>query len=468
MKRFGRQIVPIAMLILALGLNAQMTARAQWSQYQGDAAHTGFVAETIPDESLAKGWEKIFPYSQTEPDFISSLAVSDQGVFTVVQDGREAGDGGYYGIFDLTSFNRVTGQEEWQTPIYSFAGSVSAPSVSGNIVYVHDFGDSDISGGTPRQYPRLVGVNASTGQIQFATTHEGQGDSGSRPTVLGNQVVALGGYFGGMDSYDASTGTHQWFTAFPQQYGFIPAMDQQHVYVYYGSIGGSPLFGTLYVLDRSSGEIDYTIQIPSDRYSTGTISSVALGGQDDALIINSTSYNVDEGSDGRNQLTSFDLQHHTIKWSQTLGAFSGLTALAVANGEIAVSLLHSLQMMDEATGSDLWTWTAPSNATLYSNIVLTNNLAFVASQDTVFGIDRASGQLEWSAFLGRDNNYFSYYNLSYFDGTLYVSGADHLFTFNTVPEPSGVLLWSTVIVALFGYSVLRRRQGVFHVPTGAI
>jgi len=136
-----------------------------------------------------------------------------------------------------------------------------------------------------------------------------------------------------------------------------------------------------------------------------------------------------------------------------------VNALAVANGAIAVPMSNSLKMIDEATGSDLWTWAAPADVFLTSNVVMTKNMVFVASRERLFAIDRISGQLGWSEFVGSDvSEYFSSYNLAYFDGTLYASGISRIMAYNAVPEPSGILVGSTGIIFILGRVFSQRRR----------
>ena len=235
-----------------------------------------------------------------------------------------------------------------------------------------------------------------------------------------------------MDSYSASTGANQWETGLPNQNNFIPAMDDQTVYIYYGASGDvpGPNISTLYAIDRQSGNVDYTIQNPSDLFTTySSISSVVLGGMNDAIVIGNTSY-----SNGPKQVTDFNLSQRSISWTLGLNAVG---ALAVADGIIAVPTSTALDLINEATGSDLWSWTAPANHVLTSNVILTMNRVFVASNDTIFAIDRASGQLSWSQYVGTDSN--SGYGLAYYNGMLYASGASKILAFGEVPEPSSIL-----------------------------
>ena len=438
----------LAFSVLSPLLCAGQTAQAQWSQYQGNAAHTGCVPETVSGSRLIAGWSKTFSVNGQVARH-SDIAVNAQGVYLNYQASSDYGDGSRYNVVSL---NPATGQEQWSASVDSYAGEVSAPSLGSGLLYVHAYGHSGISGGNPSQYPHLVGINAATGQSVFSTAHEGQWDAGSRPTTLGNQVVALGGYYGGMDSHNAATGARQWRIGMPQQYAFIPAMDTQRAYIYYGSGSASPgpRISALYAINRATGNIDAIIQNPSDPSTTfSSISSVTLGGANDALVTaNSPNFS-------SRQVTAFNLLNHSIKWSRDLNVTS---SPAVAGGIVAVALQNSLEMLNEANGADLWTWNAPNGVSLSSNVVLTDNLAFVASGDTVFGVDRLTGTLDWSDYVGVEGNINGNqpYSLAYYGGTLYASGSTRLITFDAVPEPTGILLGGGLFA--FGGGLLARRR----------
>ena len=157
----SRCIVP-CLTFYALFIAGQ-TAQAQWSQLQGNAAHSGYVAETVSGNSLAKGWDKTFLYNgQTTTH--SDIAINAQGIYLDYYQGPD-GSGG--SLYNVVSLNRANSQEQWNAGVSSRAGQVSAPSVSGGIVYAHSYGHSGISGGNPSQYPHLVGINAATGQTVF-------------------------------------------------------------------------------------------------------------------------------------------------------------------------------------------------------------------------------------------------------------------------------------------------------------
>ena len=104
---------------------------------------------------------------------------------------------------------------------------------------------------------------------------------------------------------------------------------QQGLYLLRSSqLFSRPEISTLYAIDRLTGTIDYTIQNPNDVFTTySSISSVALGTQQDALVINNSNYN------GPKQVTSLDLSQQTVRWNRSLNA---VNSLAVGAGTVVV------------------------------------------------------------------------------------------------------------------------------------
>ena len=410
-------------------------ALAQWSQFQGNAGHTGYVAGSIDAPSLKPLW------SIEAPDYTAgpgdrSVAILNGDVYATMLDGY-----GPRGPYLLNRFDGQDGSLIWQEaiPANSHSG-VSAPTVAGDTVYVHHWGHSGSSGSSfPEDYPALVGFNADTGDQLFWTTHSGQWSSGSRPTVLGDQVFAAGGYYGGLDAYSLD-GDSLWFHEVNQQYGWIPAADDDNVYVYMGEASASPgpSTGSLFVIDRETGQRRSTILHPnSDGTFYGQLQSVMLGGRGDALAL---TYNAHPARDNSSTLVSFDISGQSILWERE-GEFSGNGA--VANGMIAIPDQNALRFLDQDTGADLWSW---SGDYIFDNVILTDEYAFVNALDAVHAIDLQTRQSVWSVegLTGR---------LALDDGLLIVSNPAGVHAYSakaTTPEPlgtgglmmvSGLLLW---------------------------
>lgn len=194
-----------------------------------------------------------------------------------------------------------------------FAPSASAPSVLGGTVYAQFGGESGVNS------PYMVGINAANGQQAFSTSYQAQYGYANQPTVIGNQVFGIAGYYGGVQGYNAITGATSWSTSLPQQTSFIPAADSTNIYIYMGSGNSSPgpQVATFYAINRATGVIAYTITNPAGGL-LGT-ASVVLGSQNDALVLTTNS-----------NLVSFNLANHTINW-QTNVTPTG--TIAVSNGK---------------------------------------------------------------------------------------------------------------------------------------
>ena len=123
-------------------------------------------------------------------------------------------------VSGVNALNIATGSEvwEWQYP-GNDAEELSPPSYENGKLYVHRWGHSSSCGITCNDKPRLLGIDAANGQQLFGTIHAGQWSSGSRPTPSGGNVYVAGGYYGGLDNYNGTTGNIQWFAGMPQEYG---------------------------------------------------------------------------------------------------------------------------------------------------------------------------------------------------------------------------------------------------------
>jgi len=417
-------------------------ALAQWSQFQGKAGHTGYAAGSINAPSLIPLWSIGAPDYRVNPRD-TGVAIVDGKVYAMMRKGYN-----FRGPSLLSAFNGQDGSLLWQQAMPVNSGfSFSAPTVAGDRVYVHHWGHSSSSGSSfPWTYPALVGFDANTGNQLFWTTHPGQWSSGSRPTVLGDQVFAAGGYYGGLDAYSLN-GSHLWFQPLNQQYDWIPAADDDNVYVYMGEASASPgpSTGSLFVIDRVTGQLRSTILHPASFGSfSDELQTVMLGGRGDALAL---TFN-DSGRNGSRTLVSFDISGESILWERN-GEFSGNPA--VANGIIAIPDEDVLRFLDQKTGNDLWTW---SGGSVFGNVVLTDDYAFVNASNAVHAINLQTQQSVWSidGLTG---------NLALDNGLLIVSNPEGVYAYaeassstpKPVPEPTTI--WG--LATALGFGVLSKR-----------
>jgi hypothetical protein len=413
-------------------------AVAEWNQFQGDSAHTGYVAWNYNTGRLAPAWTH--PLERIADNVVivgSSLFVTQR-------------EFGVEGTGTISRIDTVSGHAVWSTDLrYRSPDRISAPAVQGDTVYVHRFGHSSSPASSPpEEKPALVGLDVADGSVRFVTPHSGQWSSGSRPTVDGGAVFTAGGYFGGLDAYGLN-GVSLWAAKVNQQYGWIPAADDQHVYTYMGSAGFSPgpSVGQLYIADRRTGSLT-SIAHPrstSTRSGGSDDGSVMLDGLGNAYALS--------GVRGGSTLVSFDIGSSSINWEAD-GAW--LDNPSIANGLIALPERRSVVFLDAVTGSRLWAWDHTSN--IVGSVLLTDGAAFVNSSSGVFGIDLYSQEVFWhTPVSGR---------LAASNGSLFITNGTGIYAYSVVPEPaSGALFLSVVLSAwlmskgTFRHSIRRSKAG---------
>lgn len=421
MSRF-RLLIAAAMICLLPGLHAAVSADSSWTQFQADPAHSGYIPYTINTNNIVPLWS----LADTELGHASLVpgVVTDADHVYVV--GRTT-DGDPY---EVVAVDRLSKTVAWTRGFSPYSRGLSAPATGNGKVYVHQWGHSGISGGNAAQYPYVTGLDAQTGEIDFATSHSGQWSSGSRPTVAGNQVFAAGGYYGGLDAYDAITGNKQWFSKVNQQYGWIPAADEDSVYVYmgYASASPGPSTGTLYVVNRATGQSSKILN-PQDKH-TRYKGTVTLGQQNDALVLANENTGL--------KLVSFDLTNKAVGWRTPINAPG---EIAINGGIVYASSGIELLALEESTGNKLDSWFTPAGESLSGNLIVTDNLIFAQTTEATYAIDRITLDDVWSTDLTGD--------IALGDGLLLISTNESVSAF-TVPEPTTLITFMLLAIGLTG------------------
>jgi hypothetical protein len=172
---------------------------------------------------------------------------------------------------------------------------------------------------------------------------------------------------------------------------------------------------------------------------TPNIHTVALGGQNDALVVASAA------SSSAREVVSFDLAARQVRWRAVVPASGNM---AVAGNRVYVPAEGRLVVLNQTTGQPAWSWDAPAGKRLTGNVLLTENLAFVSSADETFAIHLGTRQAVWSTPIGGD--------LAWADEMLLISNPSGVWAFTVpVPEPAGLLL---IAAAGLGLRWLRRRR----------
>ena len=311
--------------------DAAAAATVHWTQRGGDAGHTSYVDTSFDEIELAAVWTT--PLSGWT---LQAVASDGERVFRT-----DSGSSGHR----LLALDIHSGAELWQKALaYQASEGVSAPSVHGTMVYASQAGHSALLS------PNLYGLDAVTGAETFVRPYSAQWGSNERPTIADGQLVTESGYYGGMSSYDATTGSEQWFVYKGSSHTRPnAAINNDYVYAFDDE-----------VYDRATGAFVQEIAHPSGWTLSGPMCST-------------TGHVFFRSSMG---VTAFDGDTHNREWDFATPA--SVSATAVGDGKVAVVAGTTLYMLDEATGTELFHWDA--GISLSSELVLTTSHAFVQAK----------------------------------------------------------------------------------------
>jgi hypothetical protein len=367
-------------------------ALTSWSQFQGNAAHTGAIGAIVDPNSLTPAWT-VNTATLGAASFIPGIVSDDTKVYFTANMGP-APDASYEAIFRLYGLDGATGTPVRSNTHTPNAIGASAPSTLGNTVYLQFAGYADPST-DPHDNPLMVGIDSATGQTIFANHYLAQWGYANQPTVQGNTVLAHVGLDGGFRAYDATTGATVWENTSPtldEQPIFVPAADGNRLYVYMGGTGGvpGPDVSTLFALNEKTGAIDFTIENPLNAGGfPNDAKNVILGDQGDLLVAARDNQTGD--------VLSFNLTQKKLGWRVNVKP-SG--PMAVADGKVYVPSGDRIYILDEATGKTIGQMVVGNGQTLSNNVLVTGNLAFASSATGTFAFDRSTLQTVWSTNVG--------------------------------------------------------------------
>ena len=344
-----------------------------WSMFQGNAAHTGFVPVTVDPNQFTPRWETAYDNNSISSYGLSNTLTTANGLF-------------YFSGFDFQNTGSLYAQKEfdgsaaWQ---YSFASlpypTVNPPSVANGTIY--------IAVGA-QQYTYLFGFDANNGAVKFKSLMSSQWEHFLAPTIGPVGIYTDGGSYGGL--YGFGVGGQQLFSSGTAQADmWTPAVDAAGVYTYVG--------GVLKVADPQTGSVLHSISDPSfTNYVYAIGGAPVLGAPGSVFVANYANAFLNGGAIG-NTLTNFNTVKNSIAW-QVKGSYPSTPAYASGVLYTANNNPVRLEARAETDGSLLWSWTPPlaGDTNFASEVLLTNNLAFVSTNLSTYAIDLNSHQTVWS------------------------------------------------------------------------
>ncbi len=341
---------------------------ANWTMFQGNAAHTGYVPVVIDPNAFSTRWQ--IPVTDIPVDWtinINTVAVSNGMLFM---------GGGTV----LYARQELDGSTAWTYDFSTLAfPSVNPPSVANGVVYV-------AAGQQTSTY--MFAFNAASGSLVFKSTMSSQWEHYLSPTIGPDGVYSNAGEYGGLYGFD-TIGNQLFFAAMPQTSQWTPAADATSVYTYTDS--------GLQVLDPVTGAILTTIPDPTFTNYTYVINgSAVLGAPGSVFAADYENSNLNGGGIG-NTLLDFDLTHQSIAW-QIAGDYGNTPAYNAGVLYVTNNNPMRLEARAETGGALLWSWIPPQagDTSFVSETLLTSNMIFVSTNLATYGIDVNTHQTVWS------------------------------------------------------------------------
>jgi uncharacterized protein YjdB len=334
---------------------ADWSKAAEWTMFQGNASHTGYVNASIDPDVFTELWVR------------SPLGAIGLNPVTAGDGSVLVSSVSYFGSQLVASLDVGTGTPKWS---YNFGNihSVDPPAYANGTMYVQTGGHED---------SYLWAFDANTGAIKFRTAYGNQWSTWYAPTIVDQTVYAAGGYYGGMYAFTTVDGTVKWSASLNQYDQFTPAVRDGVVYAYTGSYTPE-----VTAADAATGTVKYQIPDPNFNWNGWSMNvAPALGDMNDLFATQA----------GR--LVAFDLESKTLKWQKTANFVGNVT---IAGGVLYVANGSQLEAHSESDGSFLWLWVPPDKLPLANTNIATNNLLFLSTANHTYAVDIASHQLVWS------------------------------------------------------------------------
>lgn len=347
------------------------TEAPDWETYQGNVGHTGYVPMSLDPADFSLRWVWRPPVEQGKP---GPVAIAGGRVYIPVSADFQPAE-----LFALREADHGL---EWEHD-FGTIFALNPPAVSGGMVYAATSGHSDTA---------MWRFDAADGTLLSQTAFGSQWEHYLAPTVYGGSVYTNGGYYGGLNAFDAASGEDQWFATLHQYDQWTPAVDEGYAYAYVGQSCSGCNDAGLNVINRADGTLAFRINDPSYSWSGYSMGNAPMLGPSGAVITNN-------GMSGWNSsaLVRFDVASQSIAWSKP-GFYE--TQPAWRDGVVYVGADGSLVAVNDVDGSQLWAGSRPASAddlTPYrGNVIVTDTHAFASSGKRVYAFNLGTHQVVWS------------------------------------------------------------------------
>jgi len=366
-------------VLLALPLAWGPVALAQeagdglaWTQFQGDPAHSGLLAEA-PEPPYRQRW-------RFSPDggALSGAVITGS---TVIAVGEAA----------VHALDLETGEVAWELP--RAGGRISMPALGsgpdGSVLVFLDGPATSEEGATPTPSPTpsaeedgvsdLVAVSIPSREELWRTALQASSRSGV--TVAGDLVV-VGDDEGTVYGVELTTGSVLWTAGSAGRVEAPPAVAGGRVYVASRDVDGRR--AELLAVDAGSGEPVWTF-VPQ----SGAVVASAPSATEEAVVIGSADRLV----------RRFAAEGGDVAWaSLTLTLFSPVTAPALAGEDLVVAdASGGVYRLDPADGTRLWEHQLNEIIVRSAPVLSSGHVLIGLNDGRLVALDPGNGDLVWQS-----------------------------------------------------------------------
>jgi hypothetical protein len=229
--------------------------------------------------------------------------------------------------------------------------------------------------------------DVNDGTFKYKTPFDSQWEHYLAPVVKNGYVFTDGGGYGGMYRFKERTGQRTWFGALDQYDLWSPAVDDLYAYAYTGY--------SFAALDVRTGARAFTVNNPSFNWWGYSINIAPVLPGDGSVVVVDGVFNY--GSAHSNSLIRYSISGQNESW-RVSGSFASDPVVAGGTLYVINSATNALEARSLATGQLQWSWTpgATGETVNVGNLVLTENLVFVATTSGTRAISLSTHQSVWS------------------------------------------------------------------------
>jgi hypothetical protein len=338
-----------------------------WTMFQANAAHTGYVPVDLDPNSFSTRWQA--PALDIPVSFGGNLntLVASNGVLFIS------------GGTTLYARNESDNSAVWS---HDFSGlapvtPVNPPSVAGGVVYVAAGEQSSTF---------MFAFHAADGTLVFQSPMSSQFEHYLAPTIGPQGIYTNAGTYGGLFGFD-TTGQQLFFAFMPQFSQWTPAVDASAIYTYTGD--------ALRVSDPVTGAVNAMIADPNPENFDYQIDGSPVLGAPGSVFAANYANALFQGTG--NTLMDFNITAKSIAWMLN-GGYANTPAYNAGVLYVTNNNPVRLEARAEADGSLLWSWVPPQagDTAFVSETLLTNTMIFVSTNLATYGIDTTTHQTVWS------------------------------------------------------------------------